>query len=114
MTTAPQPFVTEAPGGIRIVSDRLGDPQARAVVFLHGGGQTRRSWARAAAAVADRGWQAITVDFRGHGESDWSVEGDYRVVMFAEDVARGACAAAAEPRPGGRLARRLHVHAARG
>ncbi|MDT5005204.1 MAG: hypothetical protein QOJ24_2380 [Mycobacterium sp.] len=87
MTTAPQPFVTEAPSGIRIVSDRLGDPQARAVVFLHGGGQTRRSWARAAAAVAGRGWQAITVDFRGHGESDWSIEGDYRVVMFAEDVA---------------------------
>ena len=78
MTTAPEPFLTDGPGGIRIVSDRLGDPQARAVVFLHGGGQTRRSWARAAAAVAKRGWQAVTVDFRGHGESDWSSDGDYR------------------------------------
>ena len=86
MTTAPEPFVIEAPGGIRIVSDRLGDPASRAVVFLHGGGQTRRSWARPAAAVASRGWQAVTVDFRGHGESDWSSEGDYRVVTFAEDV----------------------------
>src|SRR3954451_8807630 len=86
MTTAPQPFVTEAPSGIRIVSDRLGDPQARAVVFLHGGGQTRRSWSRAAAAVARRGWQAVTVDFRGHGESDWSEDGDYRVATFAGDV----------------------------
>jgi peroxiredoxin len=26
--------------------------------------------------VADRGWQAVTVDFRGHGESDWSEDGD--------------------------------------
>ncbi len=78
--------MTDGPGGIRIVSDRLGDPSARAVVFLHGGGQTRRSWARAAAAVAQRGWQAVTIDFRGHGESDWSTEGDYRVVTFAEDV----------------------------
>jgi len=86
MTAAPETFVTEAPGGIRIVADRLGDPAARAVVFLHGGGQTRRSWARAAAAVAERGWQAVTVDFRGHGESDWSTEGDYRVQTFAEDV----------------------------
>jgi pimeloyl-ACP methyl ester carboxylesterase len=86
VTTAPEPFVTELPGGVRIVSDRLGDARARAVVFLHGGGQTRRSWARAAAAVAARGWQAVTVDFRGHGESDWSSEGDYRVVTFAEDV----------------------------
>jgi peroxiredoxin len=68
------------------VADRLGDPQMPAVVFLHGGGQTRRSWGKAAAAVAERGWQAVTVDFRGHGESDWSEDGDYRLVSFAGDV----------------------------
>ena len=56
------------------------------MVFLHGGGQTRRSWGKAAAAVAERGWQAVTVDFRGHGESDWSEDGDYRLVSFAGDV----------------------------
>lgn len=56
------------------------------MVFLHGGGQTRRSWGRAATAVAQRGWQAVTVDLRGHGESDWSSEGDYRLVSFAGDV----------------------------
>ena len=86
MTTTPELFSTYAPDGVRIVADRLGDPAARAVVFLHGGGQTRRSWGRAAAAVAERGWQAITVDMRGHGESDWSSDGDYRVVSFAGDV----------------------------
>jgi pimeloyl-ACP methyl ester carboxylesterase len=68
------------------VADRLGDPRSQAVVFMHGGGQTRRSWGRAAAAVAERGWQAITIDLRGHGESDWSDEGDYRVTSFATDV----------------------------
>ncbi|WP_431240641.1 alpha/beta fold hydrolase [Mycolicibacterium aichiense] len=68
------------------MADRIGDPDAPAVVFLHGGGQTRRSWGRAAAAVAARGWQAVTVDLRGHGESDWSADGDYRVVSFAGDV----------------------------
>ncbi|QUR69967.1 alpha/beta fold hydrolase [Mycobacterium spongiae] len=56
------------------------------MVFLHGGGQTRRSWSRAAAVVAERGWQAVTVDLRGHGESDWSGDGDYRVVSFAGDI----------------------------
>ncbi|BDB45184.1 MULTISPECIES: alpha/beta fold hydrolase [Mycobacterium] len=86
MVTAAEPFITHGPGGVRIVSDRHGDPQARAVVFLHGGGQTRRSWGRAASAVAKRGYQAVTVDLRGHGESDWSSEGDYRVVSFASDV----------------------------
>ena len=86
MSTSPESFSTYGTGGVRIVADRLGDPHAPAVVFLHGGGQTRRSWGRAAAAVAERGWQAITVDLRGHGESDWSEAGDYRVTSFAGDV----------------------------
>ena len=86
MTTTPESFSALGAGDVRIVADRVGDPGAPAVVFLHGGGQTRRSWGRAAAAVAQRGWQAITVDFRGHGESDWSDEGDYRVATFAGDV----------------------------
>lgn len=79
-------FVTHVPGDVRIIADRHGDPDARAVVFLHGGGQTRRSWGRSAAAVAEHGWQAVTVDLRGHGESDWATEGDYRLVSFATDV----------------------------
>jgi len=86
VTTAPESFTTAGVDGVRIVGDRVGDPLAPPVVFLHGGGQTRRSWGRAAAAVAERGWQAITLDFRGHGESDWSTEGDYRVTSFAGDV----------------------------
>jgi peroxiredoxin len=88
VTSAPSPatFNTTGVGGVRIVADRTGDPDAPAVVFLHGGGQTRRSWGRAATAVAARGWQAITIDLRGHGESDWSEDGDYRVTTFAGDV----------------------------
>ena len=85
MTTT-QSFGTVGAGGVRIAADRTGDAAAPAVVFLHGGGQTRRSWGRAATAVARRGWQAITIDFRGHGESDWSDDGDYRVTTFAADV----------------------------
>lgn len=83
---SPQVFRTSGVDGVRIVADRYGDPTAPAVVFLHGGGQTRSSWGRAAAAVAAHGRQAVTVDLRGHGESDWSDEGDYRVTSFAGDV----------------------------
>ena len=86
VTLEPETFSTPGTGGVRIAADRQGDPSARAVVFLHGGGQTRRSWAKAAAAVAKRGWQAVTIDLRGHGESDWSSEGDYRVASFAADI----------------------------
>jgi pimeloyl-ACP methyl ester carboxylesterase len=81
-------FRVAAEDGVTVVADRRGDPSAPAVVFLHGGGQTRRSWGRAADAVAGRGWQAVTVDLRGHGESDWSPAGDYRVTRFAGDVLR--------------------------
>lgn len=84
--STPEPFSAVGVDGVRLVADRLGDPDAPTVVFLHGGGQTRRSWGQAAAAVAARGWQAVTVDLRGHGESDWSADGDYRVVSFAADV----------------------------
>ncbi|WP_156434422.1 alpha/beta hydrolase [Mycobacterium sp. IS-1590] len=86
MTMTPDVFRVPGTGGVTIVAERIGDPTAPPVVFLHGGGQTRRSWGRAAAAVAARGWQAVTVDFRGHGESDWSADGDYRVTAFAGDV----------------------------
>src|ERR1700758_2167495 len=83
---APETFISRGSGGVRIVADRLGGPQARAGVFWQGGAQPRRSWGRAAAAVAERGWQAVTIDLRGHGEPDWSSDGDYRVVSFANDV----------------------------
>ena len=73
-------------GGIRIVGDDRGDPDGVPVVLLHGGGQTRHSWQGTAEALADRGWRAVTLDARGHGESDWAPEGDYLLTSFASDV----------------------------
>lgn len=72
--------------GVEIAADRRGDPSDPSVLFLHGGGQTRHSWGRSASAVAERGWCAWTLDLRGHGESDWAPEGDYRLHSFASDV----------------------------
>ncbi|MEQ8841781.1 MAG: alpha/beta hydrolase [Acidimicrobiales bacterium] len=79
--------------GLTLVADRRapedeGVDTGRHVIFLHGGGQTRHSWGGTAAAVAERGWTAWTVDARGHGESDWSPSGDYRLSMFAADLGR--------------------------
>jgi peroxiredoxin len=72
--------------GVRTVGDDRGDPTATPVVLLHGGGQTRHSWQATAEALAGRGWRAVTLDLRGHGESDWAPEGDYQLWSFASDV----------------------------
>jgi len=71
--------------GLRIVGDLRGDHGAP-VVFLHGGGQTRHSWGDTAVEVARRGWRTLALDARGHGESEWSATGDYRLEAFAEDL----------------------------
>ena len=68
------------------MGEQWGDGNHPLVVFLHGGGQTRHSWGGTAARVAEKGWQALTLDARGHGESAWSEVGDYRLESFADDV----------------------------
>jgi pimeloyl-ACP methyl ester carboxylesterase len=73
-------------GGVRLAADRRGDHDAPPAILLHGGGQTRYSWGGTAETLADAGWQAITVDARGHGESEWVRDADYRLSAFAEDV----------------------------
>lgn len=70
----------------RLAADSFGSASAPPVLLLHGGGQTRHSWAGAAQRLAASGWRAITLDLRGHGDSDWDLSGDYRIDAFAADV----------------------------
>lgn len=72
--------------GVTLAADAYGDPSARPVMFAHGGGQTRHSWARTCASLAERGWYTVTVDLRGHGDSDWSPDGVYGLDKFAGDL----------------------------
>ena len=67
------------------------EPEAMAengqtVLLLHGGGQTRHSWAGTAKVMAERGHRAISIDLRGHGDSDWIKGGHYAFEDFAGDV----------------------------
>jgi pimeloyl-ACP methyl ester carboxylesterase len=86
MSDEPVPFTFHSRDGLALRGDRRGPQDRPSVVFLHGGGQTRHSWGGTARKVAERGWQAVTLDARGHGESDWSTDGDYRLTSFAYDV----------------------------
>ena len=60
------------------------------ILLLHGGGQTRHSWKGTGEALAARGHRAITLDMRGHGDSEWSKDGEYALVDFANDVKAAA------------------------
>jgi len=55
-------------------------------VLLHGGGQTRHAWGTAARALAQGGYLAVTMDSRGHGDSDWSPDVDYSMKAYVADV----------------------------
>lgn len=70
-----------------IAGDAFGDATGRVVILMHGGGQTRNSWRRTAAALAGHGYRAITFDHRGHGDSDWVPSGKYELSDFASDLA---------------------------
>lgn len=71
--------------GINLVADARGDSDAWPVLFLHGGGQTRHAWGKSAELIAARGWRTISLDQRGHGESDWAKNGDYSFTAFCAD-----------------------------
>lgn len=72
--------------GLMLAADAYGPPDGPAVLFFHGGGQSRRSWTGAARAIARAGYRAYTVDLRGHGESDWAADGDYLLDAYGRDV----------------------------
>jgi non-heme chloroperoxidase len=71
---------------VTLAADAFGDPDDPAVVLLHGGGQTRHAWGHTADQLGASGWYALTVDLRGHGDSDWSPDGIYSLERFAGDV----------------------------
>jgi pimeloyl-ACP methyl ester carboxylesterase len=82
---------------IDLTADRYGPDEGMPVLFFHGGGQTRHAWGGTARLLGDKGWRATTVDLRGHGDSDWSPDGDYDIDAFSGDVRAVARAESAPP-----------------
>jgi pimeloyl-ACP methyl ester carboxylesterase len=71
--------------GLKLIADVRGDKDEWPVLFLHGGGQTRHAWDKTAEFIASEGWLTISLDLRGHGESEWSAKGDYSFTAFSSD-----------------------------
>jgi pimeloyl-ACP methyl ester carboxylesterase len=72
--------------GQQLAADVEGDGARGSIILAHGGGQTRHSWASTAKRLAALGWRTISLDLRGHGESDWRTDGDYATQGYGEDL----------------------------
>ena len=71
--------------GIHLVGDVRGDADAWPVVLMHGGGQTRHAWGKTASVLAEAGWRTVSLDLRGHGDSEWALNGDYSFTAYSAD-----------------------------
>lgn len=72
--------------GNLLVGEAFGDASKPPVLLLHGGGQTRHAWGGTGKALAAEGFYAVSLDMRGHGQSDWVADGNYKVSAYARDV----------------------------
>jgi pimeloyl-ACP methyl ester carboxylesterase len=72
-------------GGIHLVADVWGDDADWPVLLMHGGGQTRHAWGSTAQTLARRGWRAVSLDLRGHGDGEWALNGDYSFTAYGAD-----------------------------
>jgi pimeloyl-ACP methyl ester carboxylesterase len=73
-------------GAITLAGDLYGPEDGPFVMMTHGGGQTRHSWGGTARVLAKEGYRVLSMDLRGHGDSDWAPDGDYTFPRHAEDV----------------------------
>ncbi len=71
--------------GVRLAAEVDGREHDPAVLLMHGGGQTHAVWAEAAAALVDAGRRVISLDLRGHGDSEWPADARYDFDSFVAD-----------------------------
>lgn len=55
-------------------------------MLLHGGGQTRHAWKGTGEELAKSGMYTLSLDARGHGDSDWSASGSYEQDAMVRDL----------------------------
>jgi pimeloyl-ACP methyl ester carboxylesterase len=83
--------------GLQLVADAAGSLHAPKILFLHGSGQTRHSWDGAVKEAAQRGYRAVSLDLRGHGDSDWSPDGAYGLDHFVADTRQAIISIGGKP-----------------
>ena len=72
-------------GSLKLHYQEWGSPSAPTIVMLHGFGVSGHMFDEFAERMQDR-FHLIAFDQRGHGDSDWSEEGDYTRDAFVADL----------------------------
>ena len=62
-----------------------GEPDSPPMLLLHGYAQTCHSWDFVALAMCDR-FRVLSLDQRGHGDTDWAPDGDYSPEGYWNDL----------------------------
>ena len=70
---------------LRLSYTEWGDPGLPTVVMLHGFAQTSHAWDFITLGLADR-FHLISLDQRGHGDSQWATDGDYSLETQQQDL----------------------------
>ena len=64
-----------------------GNPDAPPLLLVHGGRDHCRNWDWLAGALRDD-WHILAPDLRGHGDSQWSPDGNYGMAGYVYDLAQ--------------------------
>ena len=64
-----------------------GNPAAPPLLLVHGGRDHCRNWDWVASALR-RDWHVLAPDLRGHGDSQWSPDGNYSTAAYVYDLAQ--------------------------
>ncbi|ALS67943.1 MULTISPECIES: alpha/beta fold hydrolase [Pandoraea] len=70
----------------RLTADVGGNPASAPVLLLHGGGQTRHSWRQTQLELIAAGFFVVSLDARGHGDSEWIANADYSSDAQIQDI----------------------------
>ena len=72
--------------GLELVASEWGDANDPLVILMHGGGQTRHAWGSTGEILSKSGFYVLSLDLRGHGDSQWHPEGDYLIESYKGDL----------------------------
>lgn len=73
-------------GGVRLRVREAGEPEAPALLFLHGWSQCRLCWTPQFDSDLARNHRLVAMDLRGHGRSDKPVDGYDDSALWAADL----------------------------